>query len=300
MDVHAPETPTRETDAPAKVNLALHVVGRRADGYHELDSLVVFTREGDHVRMRDADDDGLELSGPFGTVLPQGRDNIVLRALDLARDVLHGAGRTLPAQLIQLRKALPPASGIGGGSADAAAVLRIIARRHPDLTDTLETASVRLGADVPMCLRSRSARVTGVGERIAALRINGPAFLLLVNPLVEVSTPAVFGRLARHDNAPMPPHPTQGFADHDALLTYLQVCRNDLARAACDLAPVIVDAVDAVRQSGASLSRMSGSGATVFGLFASEVACRAAERAIATAQPEWWVRATPLRTEELR
>ncbi|WP_062011322.1 4-(cytidine 5'-diphospho)-2-C-methyl-D-erythritol kinase [Aureimonas sp. AU4] len=296
MDAAASVAPVT-VQARAKINLALHVIGQRADGYHELDSLVVFAREGDRLDIAPSSTDRLELTGDFGHRLPAGSDNIVLKALNAARTVLDAAGHRLPPQAVRLTKNLPPSSGIGGGSADAAALLRLFAERQPSCAKDLRIAALSLGADVPMCMDGANARVRGIGELSTALLITAPIFVLLVNPRVEVPTPAVFSALLRRDNEPLPDLPDEGFAVPSALADYLRLCRNDLMPPAVALEPVIGEALEAVERSDPLLARMSGSGATVFGLFGSENGCRLAAERIAARHPGWWVRATAISTE---
>ena len=253
--------------APAKINLALHVTWRRADGYHLLDSLVVFTELGDRVGLAPGPL-SLTLTGPFAGAIPPGDDNLCLRA---ARAVGAEAA-------ITLEKRLPPASGIGGGTADAAAVLRALGRT-PDRPEAL-------GADLPACLMSRSLRMQGVGEILTPVTLP-TLHLVLVNPRVEVPTPAVFAALTRRENPGLPPFPADG--DWPRWLT---ATRNDLEPPALRLAPVIGDTIAALAGQGAQIARMSGSGATCFGLFPDAPAARAAAAAIAAARPGWWVEAT--------
>lgn len=257
--------------APAKINLCLHVTGRRPDGYHLLDSLVVFTELGDRVTVAPGPL-SLAVTGPFAADLAGDEDNLCLRA---ARSV--GADCA-----ITLHKALPVASGIGGGSADAAAVLRALRRSPAD--------PAGLGADVPVCLASVPARMTGVGEAVEPLPGLPALHLLLVNPRVAVSTPAVFRALERRDNPALPDLPAS--PDAAALLGWLHGTRNDLQAAAIGMAPAIADVLAALRDAGAQLSRMSGSGATCFGVFADAAAAQAARDAIARARPGWWVAQT--------
>jgi len=261
---------TRIEPAPAKINLALHVTGRRADGYHLLDSVVVFTELGDRVSVSPGPS-SLAVTGPFADAVPAGEDNLCLRAL---RRV--GAEAALV-----LDKHLPPASGIGGGTADAAAVLRALGRT-PD-------RPVALGADLPACLLSRPLRMQGVGELITPLDLP-ELHLVLVNPRVEIPTPAVFAALERRDGAPLPDLPALGGAG--TLLDWLSTTRNDLQPPATRLQPVIADCLAALQGQGAGLARMSGSGATCFGIFADAARAEDAARAIAAASPGWWVRAT--------
>ena len=260
----------RTEPAPAKINLALHVTGRRADGYHLLDSLVVFTALGDRVTVAPGPA-ALAVTGPFADAVPTGEENLCLRAL---RHVDMQAAVTL-------EKNLPPASGIGGGTADAAAVLRALGAA-PDRPETL-------GADLPACLLSRPLRMQGVGESITPVALPD-LHLVLVNPRVETPTPAVFTALERRDNAPLPDLPA--LADAAALTEWLSATRNDLQPPALGLRPVIADCLAALSAQNARLARMSGSGATCFGIFADAPAAEGAAQAIAAAQPGWWARAT--------
>ncbi len=266
-----------EVFAPAKINLCLHVVGRRDDGYHELDSIVAFADIGDSVRARSAPAWSLTVTGPFGRDLAGDGDNLVLRAARLT------AG---PPAALTLCKRLPVASGIGGGSADAAATLRALAQMdgRPIPDDVL-----RLGADVPACLAARTARLRGIGERLDEIPPLPPLFLCLVNPGRQVATPAVFGALADPVNAPLPDPPA--FADAAAAASWLAAQRNDLEAPARALEPAIGTVLARLQASlGCRLARMSGSGATCFGLFDTRPEARFAAHAIAAERPGWWVR----------
>lgn len=272
--------------APAKVNLALHVTGRRADGYHLLDSLVAFPATGDRLEAEPAAGLSLTIDGPFARDLGTGRDNLVLRAALLLRD-----GAAAPGAALRLTKSLPVASGIGGGSADAAATLRLLARlwSRPLPPRAVQAA---LGADVPACVAGTAARMRGIGDELAPL-VLPPFWLVLVNPGVPVATPAVFAALARRDNAPLPDPPA--FPDAEALATWLAARRNDLESPAATLAPDIRDALAALAaQPACRLARMSGSGATCFGLFAAAAPALAAAEAIRAARPAWWTAAAPV------
>lgn len=278
--------------AKAKTNLALHVVGRRDDGYHELDSLVVFAAIGDTLEIsRAAPGVGrLVIDGPFAAGLGTGDDNLVLKALA----AFEADITPLPDVALRLTKRLPIASGIGGGSADAAATLRLAARYAGLAADDarLWALAARLGADVPMCLASRPLRAEGIGERLTPWPEAPRLSLLLVNPGVGVSTPAVFRRLARRDGTPLPALPPQPTAD--ALAAFLRAeTRNDLEAPAIEEAPVIAEALERIRATdGCRLARMSGSGATVFGIFSNMEAADRAAQQIAAERPEWWVVAT--------
>ena len=277
--------------APAKVNLFLHVTGRRADGYHLLDSLAVFAGAADRLEAEEAPALTLALAGSFAPELAGEADNLVLRA---ARALAAAAGVPARARLV-LTKALPVASGLGGGSADAAAALRVLARlwrlgpegAPGESTGAVDLAALAagLGADVPVCLAGRPARMGGVGEALTPAP-GLPRFgLALVNPGVPVATAEVFRRRAGPFSAPasLP----AAWPDARAMAEDLAKLRNDLEPPARALCPPI-DAVLAALASrpGCLLARMSGSGATCFGLFPDAAA--AADAAAALARPGWW------------
>ena len=265
--------------APAKVNLTLHVTGRREDGYHLLDSLVVFADVGDLVTVREADEPGFTVTGPQAGHVPVDASNLVLRAAALFSDARAE---------IRLDKHLPAASGIGGGSADAAATLRALCRLRGSPLPTAEQV-LALGADVPACLTGRAVRLRGIGERLDPVPVLPPLPAVLVNPGVAVSTPAVFARLAQRENPSMPDLPVS-FNDAGALALWLAAQRNDLEPPACALAPVIGDVLARLRAvPDCLLARMSGSGATCFGLFPDADAAERAAAALVAVRPEWWV-----------
>lgn len=261
--------------APAKLNLALHVTGRRADGFHLLNSLVCFAALGDRVEIAPGAP-MLRIKGPFADQLSDDPDNLCLRAAAMA-----GASVA-----IRLTKNLPVASGIGGGSADAAAVLRGLARLGHDLPPNPE----RLGADVPVCLMSAPTRMSGIGERLEPLPRLPALHLVLVNPGVAVPTPRIFAELTRRDNPPMPSIPS--FADPDQLIAWLRRTRNDLEAPALRAAPVIAEVLAALNHLGAGFARMSGSGATCFGLYSDAAQAESAARSLA--KNGWWAVATEL------
>ena len=272
--------------ARAKINLTLHVTGQRADGYHLLDSLVVFADLGDRISVAPADDLALVINGPEGAGLAADGDHLVRRA---AR-----AGGASQGAAITLDKRLPVASGIGGGSADAAATLVALSRLwRMGLPDG--GAVLRLGADVPVCLAGHPARMQGVGEVVTPLPHPLPAaHLVLVNPRVQVSTPAVFKGLARKDNPPMPADLPR-LKSLPELAAFLMMQRNDLEAPAMAAQPVIGQVKAALGgQPGCHLARMSGSGATCFGLFGDPLTAAAAARAIRTTHPDWWVEAAAM------
>ena len=279
--------------APAKINLALHVTGRRADGYHSLEMLVAFAELGDELEARPAAKDGLAITGPFAPALGNGEGNLVLRALSAFRARWP---ESLPAGLaIRLAKNLPVAAGLGGGSADAAAALRLFSTLAGGVSPTgLLDLSRGLGADVPMCLYSRPAEVRGIGEIVVPLRHFPACHVVLVNPLVPVITADVFRRLERRDN-PGLPEIVDPLTRPAQLALLLGETRNDLEPPAIAMVPVIGDLIARLRgASGCILSRMSGSGATVFGLFGSSAQAHQAAHDLRERWPAFWVAAAPL------
>jgi 4-diphosphocytidyl-2-C-methyl-D-erythritol kinase len=268
--------------APAKINLHLHVVGQREDGYHLLDSLVVFGGAGDWLSVSPADDLSLTVAGPFAAGLASEPDNLVLRA---ARGLADAAG-IRPTGALVLEKNLPVASGIGGGSADAAATLRLLCR-YWGVAPDLDGLARALGADVPVCLAGRPSVMSGIGEVLAPAPPLPMAGLVLVNPGVAVSTPAVFR--ARSDGFSEPARlPGDGWEGIEELVVSLSKARNDLEAPARSLAPAIGDALGVLAAvPGCLLARMSGVGATCFGLFASARAAR--EAADGIRRDGWWV-----------
>lgn len=281
--------------APAKINLWLHVLGRRPDGYHLLDSLVAFAEIGDTLTAAPADGFSLVLDGRFAASLPVGDENLVLRA---ARLLAAETGTRAGVRFV-LTKRLPVASGLGGGSADAAAALRALARLwRLDLdAGVLAALALRLGADVPVCLAGHAAFVGGIGEAIEPAPALPKAPLLLVNPGMGLATAAVFR--ARADGGAAfgeaAPRWISAPADAAALAASLAGTSNDLTDAACRLAPAIRDVLSALAAlPGCLLARMSGSGATCFGLFASMQAAEAGAAALSAARPGWWIAPTAL------
>jgi 4-diphosphocytidyl-2-C-methyl-D-erythritol kinase len=275
--------------APAKINLYLHVIGRRGDGYHRLDSLVAFADLGDRLTASASDRLALTVAGPAAAALEGlGDDNLVLQAARLlAAD--PAAGGTTGAAL-HLDKCLPSASGIGGGSSDAAAALRLLVRlwRVPVGAAELIALAARLGADVPACLAARPVWVGGVGEAIEPAADLPPTGIVLANPRRGLATPAVFGARRGPFSAPgrFAPMPT----DAAALAAALAARRNDLTAAALSLVPEIADVLRRLGElPGALIARMSGSGATCFALFADRNAALAAAGALQAAAPDWWI-----------
>jgi 4-diphosphocytidyl-2-C-methyl-D-erythritol kinase len=291
--------------APAKINLALHVTGQRADGYHLLESLVVFTDFGDRVAVSPAERDIVELGGQFSAGLAVDDGNLVVRAREALWAALGARNSTSTAHSFQpsgsvgplatrinLEKNLPIASGIGGGSSDAAATLVALNRLwNAGLTiSQLAEIGLPLGADVPMCLVRRPLIARGIGERVEAIAGFPALPIVLVNPGVGISTPRIFAAMASRKNPPLPALPSE--ASFDRLLGWLGQTRNDLMAPALSLEPVIGEALHLLTARNAAFVRMSGSGATCFGLFADLDAARRAAAAIHAAQPDWFVVAT--------
>jgi 4-diphosphocytidyl-2-C-methyl-D-erythritol kinase len=280
-----------EIFAPAKVNLYLHVTGKREDGYHLLDSLVVFAGTGDTLRFSPAEALTLDIDGPGAEHLSPGEDNIVLKA---ARALAEALGRPAEAA-ISLEKNLPVAAGIGGGSADAAATLRgLMALWGAELDDeTLAKIGLGLGADLPVCLAGRPTQMSGVGETLKPAVPLPPAWLVLVNPRIGLSTPSVFRARAGEFTpaAPLIEAPASAQALADALVSR----HNDLAKPAMMLEPMVKTMLDAIGETkNCLLARMSGSGATCFGLYADEESADEAADSLAEAYPDWWVSPAPI------
>jgi len=273
--------------APAKINLYLHVVGRRADGYHELDRLVAFADIADTVTAAPAAALSLAIDGRFAAALAGDTgDNLVLRAAGL----LAARFAVTSGAALRLTKLLPVASGIGGGSSDTAAALRALQALWalPATADELAALAAALGADVPVCLLGRTAWLGGIGEALAAAPPLPPVAVVLVNPGIALSTPDVFK--ARRGAFSAPARFTAALPDAAALAAALAERRNDLTPAASELVPAIGDVLAQLAEcDGALLARMSGSGATCFALFAEDAAARAAAARLARARPDWWV-----------
>jgi 4-diphosphocytidyl-2-C-methyl-D-erythritol kinase len=283
-------------EAPAKINLALHVTGRRSDGYHLLDMLVSFARHGDRLGFRAGGQDEFSLSGRFGPLLSadaEAGDNLVLKARDFLRQAANSAGFDAPAAHIHLEKNLPIASGIGGGSADAAATLRGLMRLwHLKLPeDTLKTIALKLGADVPMCLASQPLVARGIGEAIDLLP-SFPSFpMVLGNPLVGVSTADVFRRLSRKDNPPLlfPSQMPQGYGEW---IDTIRNLRNDLEPPARSICGEIAMLSSLIESKSPVMTRMSGSGATCFGIFADIEQATEAAASLHRQKPDWYFQVT--------
>ena len=280
--------------APAKINLALHVTRRREDGYHDLESLVVFADVADEITAVPADVDSLTIVGPFAQGLNAGPSNLVSRAVSAFR--LRWPDAVARGLALQLTKNLPVAAGIGGGSADAAAALRLMVSQsqQPIPVSELSDMAALLGADVPACLVSSPLVARGVGELLEPLPEFPPLHVVLVNPMIPLATAEVFRRLRAHDNYPLPALPSP-LTRPAQIGIWLAETRNDLQPPAVKLVPAIGDVVDKLAEAqGCILARMSGSGATVFGLFGSSGQAHQAAQMMREHNPDHWVAAAPL------
>ncbi len=291
------EEKKRSARAPAKINLTLHIEGRRPDGYHDLQSLVAFAAAGDFLTLAPDDFFDLTLEGPTAFEAGDGGDNLVARADRALRAEKPG----LRTGAFHLVKRLPVAAGIGGGSSDAAAALRLLAAANglPPDDPALFAAARATGADVPVCLDPRARMMKGTGEKLGPAISLPPLFAVLVNPRVPVETRAVFQKLGLKPGESLGygPHPAIASGmDFETLLRVLKKGRNDMEDAACVLAPVIGHVLAVLSGArGCRLARMSGSGATCFALFETCRQAGQAAKAIAEGHPEWWVKATLLR-----
>lgn len=268
--------------AHAKINLALHVTGLRADGYHLLDTLVSFTEYGDKITILRAasgqNAHSLEITGPFGNMLSAKSDNLVLKAAELYSEIVSANGEQYFPVHIQLEKNLPIASGIGGGSADAAATLLALKEIWQSRTEPFSVAE-KLGADVPMCLYSKPLHARGIGDHISLIPNMREMHMVLVNPLVEVSTQKIFNALKTKNNPAI---------TEDNLIKM----RNDLQTSAIELEPVIFDVLATLKDQNPIFARMSGSGATCFAVFENAQTATSVKEYIADQHPEWWSIAT--------
>jgi 4-diphosphocytidyl-2-C-methyl-D-erythritol kinase len=281
--------------APAKVNLTLVVLGRRRDGYHSLDSLVVFARLGDRLTLSPGRPLALRLRGVTAAQAGALDDNLVLKAARVLAAEVPG----LKLGRFTLEKRLPVAAGLGGGSSDAGAALRLLARANGIARDDprLFRAARRIGADVPVCLDPRPRRMRGTGEILSPPLTVPRLAAVLVNPAVAVPTREVFAQLGLRPGASRKRagRPQAAPGDLDGVVAMLARQGNDLEAAAIKLKPVISRVLAALRRDpGCQFARMSGSGATCFGLFQSSRAAAAAARRLAAAHPRWWVKTTTL------
>ena len=284
------------TRAPAKVNLTLTILARRLDGYHELDSLVAFAGTGDDLSLEPGDSLDLVVEGPLAGATGPRDGNLIIKA---ARAL--GERRTnLKTGVFRLTKRLPAAAGLGGGSSDAAAALRLLARLNGlSLQDSAVAEAARAtGADVLVCLVPRMRMMRGVGDVLGPPLTGARFFAVLVNPGLPVQTASVFGRLGLKPGERHPDR-TRSFevgGPAPVRLCDIAAAGNDLEPAAIAVAPIVAEALDSFRAlPGCRLARMSGSGATVFGLFGDCREAAAAGRMLARQRPGWWVKATCLR-----
>jgi 4-diphosphocytidyl-2-C-methyl-D-erythritol kinase len=280
--------------ARAKVNLTLEVLGRRANGYHELRSLVAFAEMGDTLEIEPSDALLLTVEGPFAEALSG--DNLIIKAAEAAKASSPG----LRLGRFHLVKTLPVAAGLGGGSADAAAALRLLAQANPGaLTETtMAELAAALGSDVMVCLSNRPALMSGRGERVRPLRGFPPCSVLLANPGVQLSAAAVYAALQAEPLLALPvseAEPPDFGGDFEKLIRYLAPHGNDLQAPASSLAPAIEDVLAALSAlEGVRLARLSGSGPTCFALFATLTEAEQAVPALLNAHPSWWIAATTL------
>lgn len=278
--------------APAKINLDLLITGRRDDGYHLLDSIVVFTELGDELTVEKSDQLSLTISGPFANDLSSENDNLILEA---ARLICLECG-VEPNLKFHLVKNLPVSSGIGGGSADAAAAIKLtIQQLNLSVSkERLETIAIKLGADVPVCLRSISTHMRGIGEDLSPLILSRSFDILLVNPGVSVSTPRIFNEYKKFEKKFDRPrkekvsHINDGFIKEEVLNS-----QNALESVACRIEPQIQIILKTLENfEGLWLGRMSGSGATCFGIFNNEENCLKAKKYLKTHHSKWWIEST--------
>lgn len=279
--------------APAKINLALHVTGRRADGYHDIDSLVMFADVGDRVTAEPDDALLFSVSGRFSDQVPQGPENLVIAAAEALR---RKTGTIFGAHL-SLVKTLPVGAGIGGGSSDAAAALRVLNRVWKtglDLPDLMEIGA-GLGADVPMCLRAEALRAQKTGAVLHPWPDAPSVSIVVAWPARFVSTGAVFAAIDSADNPPLPDRDLGTITTLSELVDLLAATRNDLTEAACSIEPSIAEVLQALQSRPECLiSRMTGSGSACFGIFPTMPDAGSAARSIAAARSDWWVRAATI------
>ena len=278
--------------APAKINLALHVTGQRDDGYHLIETVVTFSHAGDIVTVEAAPEDAFSMSGRFSQGLSReagGSDgNLVLRARDALREALAEEGLSAPPVAIHLEKNLPVASGIGGGSADAAATLRALLRHWhaAPAAATLDRLALKLGADIPMCMVGKPLMASGVGENIALLPGMPSFHCIIANPLQPVSTPQVFQRLTEKNNPSMGVLPVLSSAAD--WLSWLGSLRNDLEPPARQVQSRVAELSGLLKDTGAALVRMSGSGASCFALYETEAQASDSLTKLTAARPQWF------------
>ena len=289
--------------ANAKINLNLSVLGKRPDGYHALDSLVTFAALGDELSVSSSDELSLTYKGAFASDL---KSSFVVQADDLvlkAAKALQQESGTLMGALLQLTKSVPLGAGLGGGSADAAACLRLLNSfwKLDWSLEALMTLGAQIGSDVPACVMNAPCRMTGRGENVTRVDNIPLLFCVLVNPGVFVSTEEIFRMLNKphidKDKLDASSEPLPVFSAHETLYDYLQNTGNDLLSSAIETAPVIGLVLDAINDTGADISTMTGSGSTCFGLFKDEVSALHAKEKLKDVFPDYWVEATALKTD---
>lgn len=277
----------------AKINLYLHVLGRRADGYHLLDGVVMFADICDTVTLMPSTKDQITVDGPFADpALENWSDNLIGKAIDSFR---HHIASTPPLH-IHLSKTLPIAAGLGGGSANAAATLHglyQLTAKTPTPLDLKKIAA--LGADVPMCFMHKPCQIAGIGDDITPLSFLPDFYIVLVNPRTAVSTKAVYDKLRQQQ---LSPHKTTApaFTDYPSMIDFLKMQQNDLAPIAQQLNPDIEKILTVLKKTNADLVRMAGSGPTCFGLFKTKEQATAATEKISTAHPQWWIKVAKVLT----
>ena len=289
--------------ANAKINLNLSVLGKRADGYHALDSLVTFALLGDELSVSSSDELTLTYEGAFASDLQDSfvheSDDLVLKA---ATALQQESGTSMSAAL-QLNKSVPLGAGLGGGSADAAACLRLLNSfwKLDWSMEALMTLGANIGSDIPACLMNAPCRMTGRGEHVTKIDMLPILFCVLVNPGVHLSTAEIFRKLNTSkidaDKRNTPNEKLPDLTTHEALYKYLQNTGNDLLSPAMEIAPSIGLVLDAISNTGADISAMTGSGSTCFGLFKDEVSAHHAKEQLKELFPDYWVEATALKTD---
>ncbi len=275
--------------APAKINLALHVTDRLDNEMHLLDSLVAFANIGDNIDAKTAKQDGLKIIGAYAPQLAKDNNNLILRALELFRKKFPLA---LPSGLeFELKKNLPIAAGIGGGSSDAGASLRLLVKISKQTIDKkdLHQIALKLGADVPVCLLGKTCLMQGIGEKITPTAPLPETYVVLINPLLSVATNKVFSQLKMINNEPLPTI-KKPFANVQQLANWLEETRNDLLSPALEIAPIIKEITASLSTTrGCYFARMSGSGATVFALYDKKSHVENATRKLQKKWPKFWI-----------
>lgn len=288
--------------APAKINLALHIIGQYDNGYHALESLVGFTDFGDVITGQLSKKDHLQIKGPFSKYLEKHdlsqdsfTDNLIIKARNLLRQWADKNKIQAPQVALTCDKHIPVAAGIGGGSADAAATLRLLIKLWdlPIPTTDLAELALTLGADVPACLQSRPLLMEGIGDALRPIHQMPDCPILLVNPMIQISTPDIFQTLLNKDNPKI--SPPLAYQTDQALYEFLRAARNDLQPPAIKIAPQIANCRDMLERTDPILCRMSGSGATCFALYSTQEQAENAQKCIQQQQANWFAKATILR-----